>query len=132
MNNQTKIFKAVNALLAPLEIPTKRARANNCYLHVRTINTVSTKTKSLFLEQLEWLIDEITDKRKEMYPDRYQDLSTPVLREQLSQLEKEKETVLSGLSLMEALEHETGSRLPSNDKPYPVEALNSDDELEGM
>ena len=123
-----KVRTALTSIFSSLEIPTHRARANRCYSQLREINSVALIGKSLAAEQLEWLTDEIADKTKEMYPDRYTDLSTPVLRQHLDELRKEKEQVLLLLALLEGLEIETSIRLPVKS----AEVSSYENELEGM
>lgn len=127
-----EIKTAITGLFSCVDIPNDRIRANKFYSQLKQINASAKTGKSLALEQLEWLSDAITEKSKEMYPDRYTDLSTPLLREELSKLEAEKRQVSALLSLVDILAHETEKRLPLKTVATPIAHTCYETELEGM
>lgn len=126
------INQSVLTILEGLIIPLDRVRANNCYIHLRRISEVCNVAKSLPAEQLEWLSDAIKDKRKEMYPDRYTDHSTPLLRDELVKLELEKKQVSEHLALLEELEKQVNLLLPKKAKTSLASDLFFENDLEGM
>ncbi len=128
----SEIKTAITALFSCVDIPTDRIRANKLYSQLRQINASAKTGKSLALEQLEWLTDTINDKTKEMYPDRYTDLSTPLLREELTKLEMEKRQVTALLYLVESLAHETEVRIPFNNVTKPTKRAYFEAQVEGV
>lgn len=107
-------LKTISNAFNCLEIPDHRARANNCFVGLLAVNDTFKYGKSLAAEQLEWLTDEIEDKKQAMYPDRYTDLSTPFLLEELARLGREKEVATAFLRMCEQIEKDTAAKLPAS------------------
>lgn len=112
MTNQG--LKTLSDAFNGLQIPEHRARANNCFIGLLAVNNTFNYGKSLVAEQLEWLTDEIEDKRKAIYPDRYTDLSTPFLLEELARLNREKDIATAFLRMCEQVEKDTAAKLPAS------------------
>ncbi|MDT0626887.1 hypothetical protein [Alteromonas sp. W364] len=127
-----RIRQAIRAIFETVEIPTDRVAASRCYTFLNDISKVSKVGKSIASEQLEWLKDEIEQKAKAMQPDRYTDLSTPLMRDELNKLKHERKQAQALFDLVDELEVLASKKLPKKANALPSTSTFYENDYEGM
>lgn len=123
-----QIKKAITGLFKSVELPTDRVKRAEANAQLLGVYQAANFAKSIIQQELDWTIDAIKDKQREMFPDRYTDNSTMFMREELQRLNLQKEATEAAFAFADQFSHELEVLLPES----VLQAHETETHFEGM